>query len=168
VALIFLCGAQAASATTAEVTQSGSYTVTVIRQQGDHSRSTQREFNEAQYEYWKSAVEKRAALNLRRVSSEQYAQRCGLTTQAGNDVRFDQSGGANVAAAYQIGLNNSASISQYGDANVAYTVQGGQNFTANTAQTGTHNIALVIQTCAQVRPMAGQRQVRRVLRPSAR
>jgi hypothetical protein len=141
------CAVLPGLAAAAEVNQSGSYTLTMVRQKGEHVATYTQVFDAAQYENLKSNAAKSAAIYARRMSTERYKRRCGLTTQAANVTSIAQSGNANFAATKQTGINNSAGIAQQGNANAAYTVQAGQNNDANTSQSGDYNIALVVQLC---------------------
>jgi hypothetical protein len=131
----------------ADVTQTGTYTYTSVKQINGRVTSYTMEFDAAEYERLKANAAKSAAVYARRMSTQHYKRRCGLTTQAANATSIAQDGVRNLAATKQIGVNNSAGILQQGNANAAFTVQGGQNHDASTSQSGDYNIALVVQVC---------------------
>jgi hypothetical protein len=146
-ALGLSCAIQPAFAATAQISQSGNYTLTVVRQYGDRSRTIERVITESQYETWRAASARKAEMLSRLSTSNAFSRGCSGMTQSANSTAIAQSGTGNIVATHQTGANNSIAIAQHGSSNAAYTVQAGQNFAANTVQSGDYNIAFVVQFC---------------------
>ncbi|MBI3678524.1 MAG: hypothetical protein HY243_18095 [Proteobacteria bacterium] len=133
-----------ASAQTAAVDQSGSYTYTVVRQHGDVSHVNTRQVNERRYD----RISERLATRVARIGERGWpGSRACRTSGLANDVSLDQTGSGNLASVMQSGSNDSATVTQQGDSNISYTIQRGSNETASTAQNGDHNIAFIVQRC---------------------
>ena len=129
------------------VDQTGSYTYTTVRQDGDRTKVKVHRIDPNKYDRLRDRVSAKAD----RIN-EQYLDRTrhygawyGYGGYGNNNVSLDQSGQGNSAYATQHGSNDSIAINQRGDSNTSYTVQQGDNLHAVTNQSGDHNITFILQ-----------------------
>ena len=136
-------GLQAALAGSASIDQSGTYTYTVVRQNGHKTKTKTRQIDEARYDQ----LNEKLAMKVERINERGGLGRCRTGSGPANRGSVNQDGYSNQASISQYGTNNSATIDQPGSDNIAYTVQLGSNHQAQTTQDGDHNIAFILQRC---------------------
>lgn len=128
------------------VDQSGSYTYTYVKQDGDKTKVKVRQIDPRRFDKLRDHLTAKVdRINAKyQVQTNRYGQQ-DWTGGGANSVSLDQSGSGNFASATQTGSNDSVAINQNGSANAAYTVQQGDNLQAVTNQSGDHNITFVLQ-----------------------
>ena len=131
----------------ASVNQTGSYTYTQVKQDGDRTKVKVRQIDPRKFDRIRERVAAKVAHYNAKYGAWSDPNRFSAwnDAQGSNSVVLNQSGSENTASATQYGTNDSVAIDQVGSANAAYTVQRGDNLRAAAAQSGDHNITFILQ-----------------------
>ncbi|MBL7098763.1 MAG: hypothetical protein ISS15_13980 [Alphaproteobacteria bacterium] len=128
------------------VNQSGSYTYTYVKQDGDRTKIKIRQIDPRKYDKLRDHLTAKVdRINAKFLVRSNPFRQPGWSNGGANSVTLDQSGNANLASATQQGSNDSIAINQDGTANAAYAVQQGDNLRAVANQSGDHNITFIQQ-----------------------